>query len=215
VWDIGFKTGTNVVDVVVRRLRAKVDDPFKTKLIQTIRGSAMFSKPTERRSIAWQLILLFTVATSFLLACGLGLFYAIVVRHAFAEDNAVLADKIAALRTDLYESGPNVFAKELKGRHAGSTPLIGSGCSIRKAALTRKRREWTDRFHQRFSAAARLSVDGWRAKGLPQRVEAVFARRCERRVWQPALHASASTGPVKRRATRKKLRCLIHHSPGG
>jgi len=38
VWDIGFKTATNVVDVVVRRLRAKVDDPFKTKLIQTIRG---------------------------------------------------------------------------------------------------------------------------------------------------------------------------------
>src|SRR5437588_2341866 len=38
VWDIGFKTDTNVVDVVVRRVRAKVDDPFKTKLIHTIRG---------------------------------------------------------------------------------------------------------------------------------------------------------------------------------
>jgi two-component system copper resistance phosphate regulon response regulator CusR len=38
VWDIGFKTDTNVVDVVVRRVRAKVDDPFKTKLIDTIRG---------------------------------------------------------------------------------------------------------------------------------------------------------------------------------
>jgi two-component system copper resistance phosphate regulon response regulator CusR len=38
VWGIGFKTDTNVVDVVVRRLRAKVDDPFKTKLIHTIRG---------------------------------------------------------------------------------------------------------------------------------------------------------------------------------
>ena len=38
VWDIGFKTETNVVDVVVRRLRSKVDEPFKTKLIQTIRG---------------------------------------------------------------------------------------------------------------------------------------------------------------------------------
>lgn len=38
VWDIGFKTETNVVDVVVRRLRSKVDDPFKTKLIHTIRG---------------------------------------------------------------------------------------------------------------------------------------------------------------------------------
>jgi two-component system copper resistance phosphate regulon response regulator CusR len=38
VWEVGFSTDTNVVDVVVRRLRAKVDDPFKTKLIHTIRG---------------------------------------------------------------------------------------------------------------------------------------------------------------------------------
>jgi len=38
VWDIDFKTETNVVDVVVRRLRAKVDDPFKRKLVHTIRG---------------------------------------------------------------------------------------------------------------------------------------------------------------------------------
>ena len=38
VWEIGFKTDTNVVDVVVRRLRAKVDDPFQAKLIHTIRG---------------------------------------------------------------------------------------------------------------------------------------------------------------------------------
>jgi two-component system, OmpR family, copper resistance phosphate regulon response regulator CusR len=45
VWDIGFKTETNVVDVVVRRLRSKVDDPFKTKLIQTIRGVGYVLKP--------------------------------------------------------------------------------------------------------------------------------------------------------------------------
>jgi len=70
------------------------------------------------RSIAWQLILLFTVATSLLLACGLGVFYAIVIRHAFAEDNGVLADKVAALRADLHESGPDVFAEELKSRQA-------------------------------------------------------------------------------------------------
>jgi two-component system copper resistance phosphate regulon response regulator CusR len=38
VWDIDFKTDTNVVDVVVRRLRAKVDDPFRKKLVHTIRG---------------------------------------------------------------------------------------------------------------------------------------------------------------------------------
>ena len=37
-WDVGFTTNTNVVDVVVRRLRSKVDDPFKRKLIHTIRG---------------------------------------------------------------------------------------------------------------------------------------------------------------------------------
>ena len=79
----------------------------------------MFLKRTERRSIAWQLILLFTVATSLLLASGLGVFYLLVVRHAFAEDNAVLTDKISALSADLHESGPNIFAEELKGRHAG------------------------------------------------------------------------------------------------
>src|SRR6478672_3085414 len=65
----------------------------------------MFSKRTERRSIAWQLILLFTVATALLLACGLGVFYAIVVRHAFSEDNAVLADKVDALQTSFEQRG--------------------------------------------------------------------------------------------------------------
>ena len=76
----------------------------------------MFLKHTEHRSIAWQLILLFTLATALLLVCGLGAFYAIVVRHAFAEDNAVLADKVAALRADLQETGADVFAEELKSR---------------------------------------------------------------------------------------------------
>jgi two-component system, OmpR family, copper resistance phosphate regulon response regulator CusR len=45
VWDIDFNTDTNVVDVVVRRLRAKVDDPFKKKLVQTIRGVGYVLKP--------------------------------------------------------------------------------------------------------------------------------------------------------------------------
>jgi two-component system copper resistance phosphate regulon response regulator CusR len=38
VWDLNFDSDTNVVDVHVRRLRAKTDDPFATKLIHTIRG---------------------------------------------------------------------------------------------------------------------------------------------------------------------------------
>lgn len=38
VWDIHFDSDTNVVEVAIRRLRAKVDDPFAEKLIHTVRG---------------------------------------------------------------------------------------------------------------------------------------------------------------------------------
>src|SRR5579883_1354549 len=38
VWDVNFDSDANVVDVHVRRLRAKVDDPFEKKLIHTVRG---------------------------------------------------------------------------------------------------------------------------------------------------------------------------------
>ena len=38
VWDINFDTDTNVIDVAVRRLRAKIDDGFEPKLIRTLRG---------------------------------------------------------------------------------------------------------------------------------------------------------------------------------
>jgi two-component system copper resistance phosphate regulon response regulator CusR len=39
VWDINFESNTNFVDVHIRRLRSKVDDPFRKKLIHTVRGS--------------------------------------------------------------------------------------------------------------------------------------------------------------------------------
>jgi len=39
VWDMNFDRDTNVVDVIVRRLRSKVDDPFSPKLIHTVRGA--------------------------------------------------------------------------------------------------------------------------------------------------------------------------------
>jgi two-component system, OmpR family, copper resistance phosphate regulon response regulator CusR len=39
VWDMNFDSDTNVVDVNVRRLRSKVDDPFPIKLIRTVRGA--------------------------------------------------------------------------------------------------------------------------------------------------------------------------------
>jgi len=39
VWDMNFDSDTNVVDVNVRRLRAKVDEPYPHKLIHTVRGA--------------------------------------------------------------------------------------------------------------------------------------------------------------------------------
>ena len=38
VWDMNFDSDSNVVEVAMRRLRAKVDDAFDPKLIQTVRG---------------------------------------------------------------------------------------------------------------------------------------------------------------------------------
>lgn len=47
VWDINFDSDTNVVEVAIRRLRAKVDDPFPTKLIHTVRGVGYVLEPRE------------------------------------------------------------------------------------------------------------------------------------------------------------------------
>tara|TARA_R110002096_G_scaffold396905_1_gene592834 strand:+ start:159 stop:842 length:684 start_codon:yes stop_codon:yes gene_type:complete len=38
VWDMNFDSNTNVIDVAIRRLRAKIDDAFEQKLIHTVRG---------------------------------------------------------------------------------------------------------------------------------------------------------------------------------
>jgi len=38
VWDMNFDSDTNVVDVAIKRLRAKIDNPFEHKLIHTVRS---------------------------------------------------------------------------------------------------------------------------------------------------------------------------------
>jgi len=38
VWDMNFDSDTNVVEVAVRRLRAKLDEPFETPMLRTVRG---------------------------------------------------------------------------------------------------------------------------------------------------------------------------------
>jgi len=80
----------------------------------------MSLRSTEPRSIASQLVLLFTPAAALLLCCGLGVLYWIVVRHALAEDRAVLADKVVAVRATLRSAdGPGLIAQELKALNGG------------------------------------------------------------------------------------------------
>ncbi|HAG75808.1 MAG TPA: DNA-binding response regulator [Thauera sp.] len=47
VWDMNFDSDTNVIEVAVRRLRAKVDDPFEPKLIRTVRGMGYVLEAAE------------------------------------------------------------------------------------------------------------------------------------------------------------------------
>lgn len=85
----------------------------------------MFSKPTEPRSIATQLVFLFTLCAALLLSCSLGLFYWIVVRHAIEEDNAVLADKVVAIRTELGQAdGINAVIHDLNNPRSGEAAIF-------------------------------------------------------------------------------------------
>jgi DNA-binding response OmpR family regulator len=48
VWNFDFISGSNVVDVYMRRLRKKIDDPFDVKLLETIRGVGYrLAQPTK------------------------------------------------------------------------------------------------------------------------------------------------------------------------
>jgi hypothetical protein len=80
----------------------------------------MFLKRNKPRSIAAELVALFTLAATLLLSCVLGVFYWLVIEHGVAEDNAVLADKIRALGSELQEpDGVRTIDQELKSRRAG------------------------------------------------------------------------------------------------
>ncbi|GAB6050152.1 heavy metal response regulator transcription factor [Hydrogenophilus islandicus] len=47
VWDMNFDSDTNVIEVAIRRLRAKVDDGYEPKLIHTVRGMGYVLEVTE------------------------------------------------------------------------------------------------------------------------------------------------------------------------
>jgi len=48
VWDMNFDSDTNVIEVAMRRLRAKIDDDFETKLIRTVRGMGYVLEAPDR-----------------------------------------------------------------------------------------------------------------------------------------------------------------------
>jgi two-component system heavy metal sensor histidine kinase CusS len=84
----------------------------------------MSSKPAEPRSIAYQLVLLFTPAAAILLGCGLAILYFIVVRHSLEEDRAVLQDKLFAMRADLKRSGgPQALGDQLRALRTGEKSI--------------------------------------------------------------------------------------------
>ncbi len=47
VWDMNFDSDSNVIDVAIRRLRAKIDDDFEPKLIHTVRGMGYMLDVTQ------------------------------------------------------------------------------------------------------------------------------------------------------------------------
>ncbi|MDR3352789.1 MAG: heavy metal response regulator transcription factor [Zoogloeaceae bacterium] len=49
VWDMNFDSDTNVIEVAVRRLRAKMDDPFTRRLIRTVRGMGYVLEEAEAK----------------------------------------------------------------------------------------------------------------------------------------------------------------------
>lgn len=44
VWDMNFDSDANVVEVAIKRLRAKIDTPYPVKLLHTVRGMGMSLK---------------------------------------------------------------------------------------------------------------------------------------------------------------------------
>ena len=103
----------------------------------------MSSNRTEARSIATQLVLLFTLCAALLLCCGFGIFYWIVVRHAFEEDSVVFADKVDTLPDDVivrYATNNPTYAdfRRLAGfainRAVRSRRLADAGVSAAKFA---------------------------------------------------------------------------------
>ena len=69
-------------------------------------------------------MLLFTLCAALLLSCSLGILYWVVVRHAFEEDNIVLADKLDALENALERGGLEALSSEIRETHGSQYAFL-------------------------------------------------------------------------------------------
>ena len=69
-------------------------------------------------------MLLFTLCATLLLSCSLGILYWVVVRHAFEEDNIVLADKLDALENALKRGGLEALSSEIGETHGSQYAFL-------------------------------------------------------------------------------------------
>ena len=112
VWGLNFDSDTNVVDVHIRRLRTKVDDPFETKLIQTVRGMGYVLRPgtksgqmkTFASSIVGRLTAWYGATLFISIFVCTGVLYLSLIKILDAEDTAVLRDRIDAISLILKSS---------------------------------------------------------------------------------------------------------------
>ena len=101
IWNYDYEGSSNMIDVYIRYLRKKIDDPFEKKLIHTVRGSGIrFAGGREemkRISLKWKLTILYTLLMTLLT----GLVLAVLLSLG---SGRLLASAQAALRQRVVES---------------------------------------------------------------------------------------------------------------
>ena len=112
VWDMNFDSDTNVVDVNVRRLRSKVDDPFPVKADShgarrrlCLRSRAVAPGPAlrPRRTLAFRLSAAYSLAGLMLVILATASLYIVLRTELDRSTELFLADKLHVLRTMLRE----------------------------------------------------------------------------------------------------------------
>ena len=161
----------------------------------------MSSKPAEPRSIATQLVFLFAPAAALLLFCGLGVLYWIVVRHAYAEDRAVLLDKVMAVRTELKSAGgAHTVNQELRALQGGRRATYWVRVLDSAGRIVAETPGMDQLLPMAvFSTAPTNGRRGAGSQGSSNAGEVIFVSLGQGRRQRPCLHHSGGAGSLGRR----------------